>query len=85
MRRVKILTQTEVCATSFLASYQTNRPKVVREISVKQICVRHCEITFHAPTGAPGVSDNEPAIFVVVTDSHHCVATQQMLLLRIGH
>src|SRR6185437_5754043 len=63
---------------------EPNRPEVAGEASLSEIGVGKSEISAHAPASAPGVSDDEPLLRIVVADRHHRVAAKD-LLARCGH
>jgi hypothetical protein len=59
--------------------HDANRPKIVGQISIEQIGVRHGEIARLSPAGAPRVAHEETLRGVVIADREHRVSAEESL------
>src|ERR1041384_385329 len=63
---------------------QPQCPEVIREISIEQVAVRHCEVALDAPSGSPRIANDESSSRVLITYRTPRVAAED-LFPGLGH
>src|SRR5947209_2448761 len=56
-----------------------DRPEVARQSPLQQVRIGQCEVAPHAPARAPGVTDDEALLALVVPDREHGMAAELLL------